>query len=91
MFSAGIWAEFKDIENEHLKELADKIPGLMVQSRQSGTVKNYLFGFNRWKKWAAKYPEVDVLPAKPKYVAIFCLKYCMIQNHIHLFRMHFIL
>ena len=43
----------------------------MIQSRQEGTVKNYLFGFNRWKKWAAQYPEVDVLPAKPKYVAIF--------------------
>ena len=43
----------------------------MIQSRQEGTVKNYLFGFNRWKKWASQYAEVTVLPAQPKYVAIF--------------------
>ena len=71
MFSIGIWDDFKNIDNPHLKEMAKKIPGLMIQSRQDGTVKNYLFGFNRWKKWAQKYPEIDIMPAKPKYVAIF--------------------
>ena len=71
VFSTGIWADFNDIENPHLKELSKRIPSLMVQSRQEGTVKNYLFGFNRWKKWASKYPEIDSFPAKPKYVAIF--------------------
>ena len=71
IFSIGIWEDFKDVQNPHLKELSRKIPGLMLQSRQEGTVKNYVYGFNRWKKWAAQFPEVDSLPAKPKYLAMF--------------------
>ena len=54
--------------------MAAKVPGLVLQSRQQGTVQGYLSGFRRWRQWASKYKEVNVLPAEPKYVALYLTK-----------------
>ena len=51
--------------------MAKELPELAMGCRANGTVKNYLTGFNRFKKWAADYHEVTVLPADPTYVALY--------------------
>lgn len=46
---------------------------LLCESKADRTVKSYHAGFCRWKKWAAScgIDNVDILPAKPFYVAIY--------------------
>ena len=39
--------------------------------RSKGTVKNYVTAFNRFKNWAKDYNEINILPAKPTYVALY--------------------
>jgi hypothetical protein len=49
------------------------IPELLNVSRANATVKTYHLGFIRWKKWASinGISSVDILPAKPFFVAIY--------------------
>jgi hypothetical protein len=51
----------------------DLIPELLNVSRANATVKAYLLGFIRWKKWASinGISSVDILPVKPFFVAIY--------------------
>lgn len=51
----------------------DLIPELLNVSRANATVKTYHLGFIRWKKWASinGISSVDILPAKPFFVAIY--------------------
>ena len=51
----------------------DLIPELLNVSRANATVKTYHLGFIRWKKWASinRISSVDILPAKPFFVAIY--------------------
>ena len=44
---------------------------MALQSRQQGTVKNYRYGWGKWREWASQYDEVAVLPAEPIYVALY--------------------
>jgi hypothetical protein len=51
----------------------DLIPELLNVSRANATVKTYHLGFIRWKKWVSinGISSVDILPAKPFFVAIY--------------------
>ena len=71
IFKAGIWEGLNEIQDESLKELAKDLPELAMACRSKGTVKNYLTAFNRFKNWAKDYDEIDILPAKPTYVALY--------------------
>jgi len=42
-----------------------------MKSRAENAVKSYLAGFKQWYVWTTKYDEVQSLPAKPFYVAIY--------------------
>ena len=78
MFKSGVWNDFFDVQDQRLKELASIVPKLVLSSKQDNTVKSYLSGFNRWKKWALQFPEVTILPAQPKHVAMYLAS--VIQN-----------
>ena len=71
IFRAGIWSGLEGIQDENLKELAKDLPELAMACRSKGTVKNYITAFNRFKKWAKDYDEINVLPANPTYVALY--------------------
>ena len=66
-----MWNQFRAVDHPDLKDLASKVPDIVLRSRQDGTVKGYSAGFARWKRWASNYSEVKVLPAEPKYVALY--------------------
>ena len=36
---------------------------VLTKARESSTTKTYSSYFKKWKIWAAKFPEVKVLPA----------------------------
>ena len=58
---------------EALAEKVDLLPELLVESRSSGTVKNYFSSFMRWKVWARAngISEDEILPAKAFHVALY--------------------
>ena len=53
---------------------------MALASRQDKTVRNYLSAFNNWKKWCSKYTEVEHLPAKSHYVALYLLELSQKSN-----------
>ena len=73
VFKAGIWAQLGTLIDPKLKSLASELPSLTLQSRQEGTVRNYNYGWERWKLWASDYPEIVILPAESRYVALYLL------------------
>ena len=71
VFTTGIWTGLDELLDGDLKELAKDLPQIALDSRSSGTIKNYLTGFKRWKVWASKYDEINILPTEPKHIALY--------------------
>ena len=71
VFQTGIWSKLNDINDQGLKDLANGLPGIALQSRGKGTVHNYTSAFIKWRNWAALYPEVSSFPADPMYIALY--------------------
>ena len=74
MFSTGVWEELKKVKDPSLKQLAVQLPEMALSSRQDKTVRNYLAAFNKWKLWCKKFDEVEHLPTKDHYVALYLLE-----------------
>ena len=43
----------------------------LAATRAESTVQKYTRSFDRWKKWAAQYPEISKFPALPAHVALY--------------------
>ena len=71
VFSQGIWPGILDIKDPELKDLAESLPSIVLQSKPPATVKKYSGAFSRWKRWAVTKPNIDVFPAKPFQVALY--------------------
>ena len=71
MFGAGIWRTLDNVKDANLRKLAQALPSTVLASRQPNTVRIYSFGFQRWKRWAAAYKEVKVIPAEPRYISLY--------------------
>ena len=54
--------------------MAAHLPEMALSCRQDKTVRNYLSAYNKWKSWCSKYEEVEHLPAKSQYVALYLLE-----------------
>ena len=67
-----MWADLHTVQHADLKELASRLPTIILQARQDKTVRNYLKGYLRWKRWADMYSDVSHLPAKPVHIALYC-------------------
>ena len=59
------------IDDPELKELAESLPAIALQSKAPATVKKYAGGFSRWKRWAKSKPGVEAFPAKPFQFALY--------------------
>ena len=57
-------------EDPDLAQLANLLPGILVQDRAEKTVHTYISAFRRWKKWAIQH-GVTVLPADPVPFALY--------------------
>ena len=53
---------------------------MALSSRQDKTVRNYLQAFNKWKQWCSQYQEVEHLPAKSHYIALYLLEISKTSN-----------
>ena len=71
VFSKGLWPEIRQIDDPELKELAESLPTIALRSKAPATVKKYVGGFSRWKRWAKSKPGVEAFPAKPFQFALY--------------------
>ena len=66
-----MWEELKGIDNPHLKELAGELQEVVLASKAPATTTKYLGAFNRWKRWAAQFPEIQSFPASPLHISLY--------------------
>ena len=59
------------ISDPELRELAEYLPLVALQSRAPSTAKKYAGAFCRWRTWAATKPQVNPFPAKPIHVGLY--------------------
>ena len=74
VFSSPMWSELSHVRDPSLKQLADRLPEIVLGSRADGKTLTYLNNFKRWRSWASKFSEITVLPATPAYVALYLLR-----------------
>lgn len=65
-----MWKEFDASTPAHLMHLAYKVKETVLASKAQGTIRTYLGGYNRWKRWASSN-GVSPVPASPFHVAIY--------------------
>ena len=71
VFEKEVWPELQDIQDPELKDLAESLPLIVLQSKTPATAKKYSGAFSRWKRWAASKPGLEDFPAKPFQVALY--------------------
>lgn len=59
------------VEAPHLQELAKDLPNLVMSSKAASTTAKYVRAFNRWKRWASQFPEVQAFPASPLHISLY--------------------
>ena len=72
-----MWSEFFSSTPEHLQPTASLVKSTVLGSKADGTVRTYLGGFRRWKRWASSN-HVCLFPANPFHVAIYLQ--CLFQD-----------
>ena len=72
-----MWSEFFSSTPEHLQPTASLVKSTVLGSKADGTVRTYLGGFRRWKRWASSN-HVCLFPANPFQVAIYLQ--CLFQD-----------
>ena len=59
------------VTSQGLIELVQGLPGILRESRAPSTNKIYGQAYIKWKRWASKYPEINILPADPIHIALY--------------------
>ena len=59
--------------NQALKPLVKLIPNLLAVSRAPSTLKGYHAHFQKWKAWAARFPQVIFFPTLELHVALYLI------------------
>lgn len=77
VFQSEKWSEFSSSTPEHLQPTASLVKSTVLGSKVGGTVRTYLGGFRRWKRWASSN-HVCLFPANPFQVAIYLQ--CLLQD-----------
>ena len=77
VFQSEMWSEFFSSTPEHLQPTASLVKSTVLGSKADGTVRTYLGGFRRWKRWASSN-HVCRFPANPFQVAIYLQ--CLLQD-----------
>ena len=65
-----MWEDFQDSIPPRLLSIAEDVKQTVFASKAGGTIRTYLGGYNRWKRWA-KSNGLNYLPANPFHVAMY--------------------
>ena len=77
VFQSQMWSKFFSSILEHLQPTASLVKSTVLGSKADGTVRTYLGGFRRWKRWASSN-RVCAFPPNPFQVAIYLQ--CFLQD-----------
>jgi integrase len=72
--------QYEQVQNPELKLLSESLPEFIQHSKAKNTQTKYTRGFERWRSWAFKFNEVNVLPASSIYITLFFLH--LIQDSV---------
>lgn len=67
------WCE--EFQRQRLQSLAQKLPTVVMQSREGVAMKQYRYGFQRWKAWAQSIDGFVCFPANPMHVALYSISF----------------
>jgi hypothetical protein len=73
VLSAGHWKGLDELQDPTLRDLAAHLPSVVLQARQSSTVKVYLAAYKRWQLWAGLFPEIKVFPASSLHISLYLI------------------
>ena len=76
----AIRQQYVAVRNPALKLLTSSLPDCIKHSKAKNTQVKYYCEFDRWRSWASKFTEVNVLPACSIYIALFVFK--LIQDNV---------
>ena len=71
VLQSGIWRDANSLVEPSLRRLVPNLLHLELESRAPSTVQKYRSGWLKWRQWAASKIGVQIIPAKPLYVALF--------------------
>ena len=71
VLQSGIWRDANSLVEPSLRRLVPNLLHLQLESRALSTVQKYTSGWLKWRQWAASKIGVQIIPAKPLYVALF--------------------
>ena len=77
VFQSETWSEFFSSTTENLQPTASLVKSTVLGSKADGTVRTYLGGFRRWKRWAFSN-HVCRFPANPFQALIYIQ--CLLQD-----------
>ena len=89
----AIRQQYVAVQNPALKLLASSLPDCIKHSKAKNTQVKYYRGFDRWRSWASKFTEVNVLPACSIYIALQNIvrryaKYSVVSPGLYSFFLH---
>lgn len=64
-------AEHLEALPENLQKYSRIFPELLINAKAENTVKKYIYGFCRWKKWASKN-KLTVFPVESLHLCLYC-------------------
>ena len=67
ILTQGSWILLNEIDDPELKDLASRLPAIILHSRTDSTIKKYLSAYRRWKTWATDH-KLDPIPVKLQVV-----------------------
>ena len=60
----------KELEDPELRQLAEALPGTVLQSRADSTTRKYLGAFKRWRQWATEH-KLTAFPATAHHIVLY--------------------
>lgn len=73
VLASDLWKfGFRELQcSSHLTSLAQGLPDVLLASKAPATLDKYRSAWTGWKRWASRFPCIDVYPAKPFQVALY--------------------
>ena len=68
--TSPVWQAVNSQSHEHLKQLAEKLPALVMHEHAYSTEKKYVQAFKRFQEWC-ELMGVSYLSAAPEHVALY--------------------
>ena len=67
------WQRFDEFKHPKIREALKTLPDVVMSSREKSTIRNYMYAYRRFEKWATPLEELSVFPSNDLAVSIYVL------------------